>query len=227
MRTLFPQTYAMSRLLCLILLSLGLAQPALAEENGDRMSVYLTQKFGLAKEKAAKISDAVQSAASKYSLPPALLLAIISIESRFKEKAKGANGATGLMQVVPSAHRGLLRNVKDLTEPTANIEAGSAILYGYMRSANGDMNAALKSYGGSQAYAQKVSMRAGDFAGVATLQDSTKNSDGRTASCDARTTDGCPASGSWSDAFTVPASSAGGASPSKAVTSAALPTTSN
>lgn len=155
MRKLFPQTYAMSRLLCLILLSLGLAQSALAEENGDRMSVYLTQKFGLAKEKAAKISDAVQSAASKYSLPPALLLAIISIESRFKEKAKGANGATGLMQVVPSAHRGLLRNVKDLTEPTANIEAGSAILYGYMRSANGDMNAALRSYGGSQAYAQK------------------------------------------------------------------------
>lgn len=174
MRKLFPQTYAMSRLPCLILLSLGLAQPALAEENGDRMSVYLTQKFGLAKEKAAKISDAVQSAASKYSLPPALLLAIISIESRFKEKAKGANGATGLMQVVPSAHRGLLRNVKDLTEPTANIEAGSAILYGYMRSANGDMNAALKSYGGSQAYAQKVSMRAGDFAGVATPQDAAK-----------------------------------------------------
>jgi hypothetical protein len=227
MRRLFPQTYAMSRLLCLILLSLGLAQSALAEENGDRMSVYLTQKFGLAKEKAAKISDAVQSAASKYSLPPALLLAIISIESRFKEKAKGANGATGLMQVVPSAHRGLLRNVKDLTEPTANIEAGSAILYGYMRSANGDMNAALKSYGGSQAYAQKVSMRAGDFAGVATPQDSAKNPDGRTVSCDARTTGGCPPSGNWSDAFTVPASSAAGAGPSRAVTSAALPATSN
>jgi soluble lytic murein transglycosylase-like protein len=148
----------MSRLLCLIVLSLGLMQTAAADENTDRMTAYLTQKFGLAKEKAQKISDAVQSAASKYSLPPALLLAIISIESRFKEKARGANGATGLMQVVPGAHRGLLRNVKDLTEPTANIEVGSAILYGYMRSANGDMNAALKSYGGSQAYAQKVSL---------------------------------------------------------------------
>jgi soluble lytic murein transglycosylase-like protein len=227
MRRLFPQTYAMSRLLCLILLSLGLAQSAMAEENGDRMSAYLTQKFGLAKEKAAKISDAVQSAASKYSLPPALLLAIISIESRFKEKAKGANGATGLMQVVPSAHRGLLRNVKDLTEPTANIEAGSAILYGYMRSANGDMNAALKSYGGSQAYAQKVSTRAGDFAGVATPQDSAKNLNGRTGSCDARTSDGCPVSANWSDAFTVPSPGAGGAGANGAVTSAALPTASN
>nr|WP_051377433.1 transglycosylase SLT domain-containing protein [Paraburkholderia dilworthii] len=201
----------MSRLLCLILLSLGLAQSAMAEENGDRMSVYLTKKFGLAKEKAEKISDAVQSAASKYSLPPALLLAIISIESRFKEKAKGANGATGLMQVVPSAHRGLLRNVKDLTEPTANIEVGSAILYGYMRSANGDMNAALKSYGGSQAYAQKVSLRAGDFADVATPQDSAQDVNAQTGSCSAGAAVRCAPSGNWSNAFTVPSTNTVGA----------------
>lgn len=197
----FP-SFVMSRLLCLIVLSLGLMQAASADENNDRMSAYLTQKFGLAKEKAQKISDAVQSAASKYSLPPALLLAIISIESRFKEKARGANGATGLMQVVPGAHRGLLRNVKDLTEPTTNIEVGSAILYGYMRSANGDMNAALKSYGGSQAYAQKVSLRVEDFAGVAAPQDVAPRPDAQGALCEA---DRCAAAGNWADAFTIPA----------------------
>jgi hypothetical protein len=133
----------MSRLLCLIVLSLGLAQSAMAETS-DQISAYLTQKFGVAKEKAEQISAAVTSAASKYSLPPALLLAIISIESRFKEKAKGAHGATGLMQVVPSAHKGLLKNVSDLTEPDTNIEVGSAILYGYVRSAGGDVSAAEK-----------------------------------------------------------------------------------
>ncbi|REG60262.1 transglycosylase-like protein with SLT domain [Paraburkholderia sp. BL6669N2] len=206
----FPST-VMSRLLCLIVLSLGLMQTAAADENTDRMSAYLTQKFGLAKEKAQKISDAVQAAASKYSLPPALLLAIISIESRFKEKAKGANGATGLMQVVPGAHRGLLRNVKDLTEPTANIEVGSAILYGYMRSANGDMNAALKSYGGSQAYAQKVSLRVEDFAAVAPSQDGAQQSDAQAGMCAARpTSDRCAEPGNWANAFTVPAVNAAG-----------------
>jgi Transglycosylase SLT domain len=199
----------MSRLLCLIVLSLGLTQTAAADENTDRMTAYLTQKFGLAKEKAQKISDAVQSAASKYSLPPALLLAIISIESRFKEKARGANGATGLMQVVPGAHRGLLRNVKDLTEPTANIEVGSAILYGYMRSANGDMNAALKSYGGSQAYAQKVSLRVEDFAAVAPPEDAASHSDAKADMCEA---DRCAPTDQWADAFTVPAVSAIGLS---------------
>jgi soluble lytic murein transglycosylase-like protein len=102
------------------------------------------------------------SSASKYSLPPALVLAIISIESRFKEKAKGLHGATGLMQVVPAAHKRLVKNL-DLTEPEDNIEAGSAILHGYLQSAQGDVSAALKSYGGSKAYAQKVSLRAKDF----------------------------------------------------------------
>lgn len=127
-----------------------------------RIRDLLTQKFGLARVKAEQISAAVMSSASKYSLPPALVLAIISIESRFQERARGAHGATGLMQVVPAAHKQLVKNI-DLTEPAANIEAGSAILHGYIESARGDVGAALKSYGGSTAYARKVSMKARDF----------------------------------------------------------------
>jgi soluble lytic murein transglycosylase-like protein len=130
-------------------------------EATHQVSQLISQKFGVARAKAEQIS--VMSAASKYSLPPALLLAIISVESRFKEKARGANGATGLMQVVPAAHKQLVRNI-DLTEATANIEAGSAILHGYVQSARGDVGAALKSYGGSKAYAEKISLRAKAFA---------------------------------------------------------------
>jgi soluble lytic murein transglycosylase-like protein len=132
-------------------------------EATHQVSQLISQKFGVARAKAEQISAAVMSAASKYSLPPALLLAIISVESRFKEKARGANGATGLMQVVPAAHKQLVRHI-DLTEATANIEAGSAILHGYVQSAQGDVGAALKSYGGSKAYAEKISLRAKAFA---------------------------------------------------------------
>ncbi len=128
----------------------------------QRIRDLLTRKFGLARAKAEQISAAVMSSASKYSLPPALVLAIISIESRFQERARGAHGATGLMQVVPAAHKQLVKNI-DLTEPAANIEAGSAILHGYIESARGDVGAALKSYGGSAAYARKVSTKAKDF----------------------------------------------------------------
>ena len=138
------------------------ASDATAEAT-HQVSQLISQKFGVARAKAEQISAAVMSAASKYSLPPALLLAIISVESRFKEKARGANGATGLMQVVPAAHKQLVRHI-DLTEATANIEAGSAILHGYVQSAQGDVDAALKSYGGSKAYAEKISLRAKAFA---------------------------------------------------------------
>jgi hypothetical protein len=92
--------------------------------------------------------------------------------------------------------------VKDLTEPGANIEAGSAILYGYMRSANGDLNTALKSYGGSKAYAQKVNLRVEDFAAVATPADGASGAAGRATSCEA---DRCAGANPWADAFGVPA----------------------
>jgi soluble lytic murein transglycosylase-like protein len=138
------------------------ATDATATGDVHRIRDLLTRKFGLARAKAEQISAAVMSSASKYSLPPALVLAIISIESRFQEHARGAHGATGLMQVVPAAHKRLVKNV-DLTEPAANIEAGSAILHGYLESARGDVGAALKSYGGSSAYARKVSLRTKDF----------------------------------------------------------------
>lgn len=159
----------MRRLLCLLALLPGFVQTAAAQqqppEDKQKLPTYLTQKFGLAKEKAAQISEAVTTAAAKYSLPPAVLLAIISIESRFREKARGANNATGLMQVVPSAHRNLLRN-KDLTDPDVNIDVGSSILYGYKRDAGGDLDAAMKNYGGSTAYAQKIRARAMEFSHV-------------------------------------------------------------
>ncbi|SAL61015.1 lytic transglycosylase catalytic [Caballeronia arvi] len=144
------------------------AQDPKAQEAGHKISEMLIRKFGVAREKAQTIASAVMSSASKYSLPPALLLAIISIESRFKETAIGPNNATGLMQVVPSAHKKLVRNV-DLTDPEDNIETGSAILHSYMKSAQGDLDAALKSYGGSRAYAEKVSLRAKYFEPAASV----------------------------------------------------------
>ncbi|SAK69224.1 lytic transglycosylase catalytic [Caballeronia fortuita] len=145
------------------------AQDPKADQASHKISEMLTRKFGVAREKAQTIASAVMSSASKYSLPPALLLAIISIESRFKETARGPNNATGLMQVVPSAHKKLVRNV-DLTDPEDNIETGSAILHGYVKSAQGDVDAALKSYGGSRAYAEKVSLRAKSFEPAASVE---------------------------------------------------------
>jgi soluble lytic murein transglycosylase-like protein len=156
------QTYPQSDAAAASMPAAGNADGNAAVKQANRVSSLLVEKFGLARAKAEVIANAVMSSASKYSLPPALVLAVISVESRFREKARGTHGATGLMQVVPAAHRRLVRNI-DLTQPVPNIEAGSAILHGYIESAQGDVAAALKSYGGSSAYAQRVSLRERDF----------------------------------------------------------------
>lgn len=209
----------MRRFLWLIVLSLGIAQQASAQqapalpasapeaaasapsvasapladandqpnEANRRITSYLTKKFGVAKERAAKLADIVSVTATKYSLPPALVYAIISIESRFQEKARGQHGATGLMQVVPTAHRGLVRNVKDLTDPNANVEVGSAILSGYVRAAGGDVRAGLRSYsGGSNAYAAKVMQRVDSFRFVLEPDDDAKASNPANSANDAK-----------------------------------------
>lgn len=67
------------------------------------------------------------------------------------------------MQVVPAARRGLLSNVKNPTELNVNVEADSAILSGFMKAAGGNVQAALKSYGGSNAFAAKVRQRVDSF----------------------------------------------------------------
>ncbi|RKP51766.1 transglycosylase SLT domain-containing protein [Pararobbsia silviterrae] len=162
----------MRRILCLMALALGLNQIALADQpepvesslaaKTEKVSALLAERFGVARAKADEIADAVMKSASKYSLPPSLLLAVITIESRFREKAHGANGATGLMQIVPSSHRQLVKG-KDLTEPTTNIETGSEILSGYVDSAGGDVEAGLRSYGGGKKYSTKVSNQAKVF----------------------------------------------------------------
>ena len=198
----------MRRFLWLIVLSLGIAQQASAQqapalpasapeaaasapsvasapladandqpnEANRRITSYLTKKFGVAKERAAKLADIVSVTATKYSLPPALVYAIISIESRFQEKARGQHGATGLMQVVPTAHRGRRRNVKDLTDPNANVEVARDPV-GLREAAGGDVRAGLRSYsGGSNAYAAKVMQRVDSFRFVLEPDDDVKAS---------------------------------------------------
>lgn len=185
----------MRRILCLLALAIGTSQIAQAEQSEpvptslaartERVSALLAEKFGVARVKADQIADAVMKSASKYSLPPSMLLAIITIESRFREKARGANGAAGLMQVVPSSHRQLIKG-KDLFEPSVNIDTGSAILHGYVDSAGGDLEAGLRSYGGRN-YVSKVSNQAKLF--EANLGDPVQAPEAATASASASDAD--------------------------------------
>lgn len=82
-------------------------------------------------------ASAIEQAASDYGVDPDLIAAVIKSESNWDSSALSSVGATGLMQVMPStaqdlAARGIVDSSvydpSNLTDPTTNIEYGTAYL---------------------------------------------------------------------------------------------------
>ena len=69
-----------------------------------RLVKYIKDKYQVAEQKAdAIVTEAVRNAV-KQDVEPELILAVIAVESTFKEKAVSRAGARGLMQVMPRHH---------------------------------------------------------------------------------------------------------------------------
>lgn len=93
------------------------------------------------------ISAYVEEAAAKERLEPALLRAVIKVESNFNHKAASPVGAKGLMQMMPATAREVA-SVKalDSTNPRANVLAGARYLRSLINQFNGDVRLALAAY---------------------------------------------------------------------------------
>ena len=76
--------------------------------------------------KVDRYDTLIKAAALKYSLPPALIKAVILAESGMNPKAKSKVGAQGLMQLMPATARGL--GVADPWDPAQNIDGGCKYL---------------------------------------------------------------------------------------------------
>ncbi len=69
---------------------------------------------------------AVEAAAARHGVDPALLHAVIAVESAHRPAAVSPAGAEGLMQLMPATQRDL--GVSDPFDPRANVDAGAAYL---------------------------------------------------------------------------------------------------
>lgn len=92
----------------------------------------------------ARYHPLVQEAARSYELEPALLHAVISVESGYNPKARSRKGASGLMQLMPDTARRY--GVADIFDPGQNIRAGARYLRDLLRMFNNDMKLALAAY---------------------------------------------------------------------------------
>ncbi len=98
---------------------------------------------------------AVQSAASRMGVDPALILAVIGIESAFKPTAvRGEphlnDSSYGLMQLLGTTARGLgyTGAPSGLFDPIVNIELGALLLRDLVRARGGSLEKALSEYNG-------------------------------------------------------------------------------
>ena len=94
----------------------------------------------------------VRAHAANYGLDPALLAAVVYVESRFDPNARSEAGAIGLMQLLPDTAKGIaLRTggddfvVADLRDPEINVRYGSWYLR-HLRDQYGRMDLALAAY---------------------------------------------------------------------------------
>jgi soluble lytic murein transglycosylase-like protein len=86
---------------------------------------------------------------NEQRLPPGLILAVMDVESRFDRWAVSSAGAVGLMQVMPFWPQELGMERHQLTQITANMRMGCAILRHYLKREKNDWHKALARYNGS------------------------------------------------------------------------------
>lgn len=88
--------------------------------------------------------DKVVAAAEKSRLEPALIHAVIRIESAYNPGAVSPKGAVGLMQLMPDTARRY--GVKNSRDPAENIHGGTQYLVDLKQMFDGDLNLVLAAY---------------------------------------------------------------------------------
>jgi len=96
------------------------------------------------KEAPAELLPAIHASARANGIEPALLMAVISVESRYNPKALSPKGAKGLMQLMPDTARRF--GVQDAFDVQQNLNAGARYLRNLMQLFNNDLELALAAY---------------------------------------------------------------------------------
>jgi len=86
----------------------------------------------------------IETAANENRLDPALVRAIIHVESNFNAHAVSPKGAKGLMQLMPDTAR--MYGVKSIFDPNENVRAGARHMAMLLRRFNGNLTWALAAY---------------------------------------------------------------------------------
>jgi soluble lytic murein transglycosylase len=106
--------------------------------------------------------DIIRQQAADKDLDPALIAAVINVESGFDQHARSGADARGLMQVTPATAQaiadesgGVTFTVEDLEDPQINISYGAFHLRNLLNQYDGNLIAALAAYNGGSGNVDK------------------------------------------------------------------------
>ena len=124
---------------------------------------FVSRKYRVSAESLEPVFVAAQKSGVETKVDPLLIIAVISIESRFNPYAESVVGAQGLMQVMPQWHQDKIPEGMGSTalfDPATNVHVGAQILHESIRH-EGGLIAGLQQFAGASDdpdmdYANKV-----------------------------------------------------------------------
>jgi hypothetical protein len=137
------------------------AIPAAGKRFAAREGAARARAAALA-ARAAHYRPAIERAALAQQLSPALLHAVIRVESGYEAHAVSRKGALGLMQLMPATARRL--GVRDPFDPAQNIQAGARYLRELLTQFRGDLALALAAYNAGEAAVMRAGYRVPPYA---------------------------------------------------------------
>jgi soluble lytic murein transglycosylase-like protein len=90
------------------------------------------------------LAELIDAAARKHGLDPALVRAVVAVESGFRPDAVSPKGAQGLMQLMPGTAS--LLDVRHPLDPAENLDGGTRHLGALLDRYGGDLGLSLAAY---------------------------------------------------------------------------------
>jgi soluble lytic murein transglycosylase-like protein len=119
--------------------------PAAAAPTDVPASLVAPRTAAMRMPKAhAKYADLIARVAREQQVDPALLHAVITVESAYNPRAKSPKGATGLMQLMPATAKRY--GTTDLLNPLENLRAGAKYLRDLLGMFDNNLRLVLAAY---------------------------------------------------------------------------------
>lgn len=143
-----PRTAILAALCCAVGVAAG-AQVRIERQPDGRL-LMINDSRGVPRRAAfgardrSEIDELIETHARAQSLDPALVRAVVDVESSYDPAARSRRGAMGLMQLMPATARSL--RVDDPYDPDENLRGGTTYLRRLLDRYGGDLKLALAGY---------------------------------------------------------------------------------